>query len=323
MISVIVPVYNVQDYLCACIDSVLKQSYKDFELLLVDDGSTDQSGKICDEYARRDQRVRVFHKENGGVCSARNVGLDHMRGDFCLLVDSDDVIHPDLMARSKELISNYPCECVIYNYKKVEEDFTLCNAPWVNQGPIEHMTRDQAFSEILSGKRFRMLAWNKLYKSSLWEGIRFPEDRSFGDDTSVTYKLIGRCSNVIYTSAPMYYYRDRAGSALHKRISEKNLQLFDAYNELLDYVGSECQQHMGEAADAYLVRMFDLFARLRTSKIAQKEKVRLLNLLRNTCSGKRKLLLKKARMTVKQRVLVRLFFQSPVCFWRLYRMSCR
>ena len=171
MVSVIVPVYNVERYLSACIESVLGQTYSDWELLLVDDGSTDRSGRICDEYAENNSRIRVFHKENGGVSSARNLALDQMRGDFCIMLDSDDLIHPSLLEDTLQIIHDTQTDAVIYGYEKVDEHFSLEKKQSVCEcHSVEILSRNEVVTEILSGRRFRMLACNKLYKTALWGG---------------------------------------------------------------------------------------------------------------------------------------------------------
>jgi glycosyltransferase involved in cell wall biosynthesis len=169
MVSVIVPVYNVKQYLPACIESVLKQTYSDWELLLVDDGSTDGSAQVCDEYARQDSRICVFHKENGGVCSARNLAIDNMTGEFCIMLDSDDLIHPLLLEKTLEIMHETQADAVIYGYEKVADGFTLEQCRQQNEtSQSEILSNNAVISEILIGRRFRMLSCNKLYKKDLF-----------------------------------------------------------------------------------------------------------------------------------------------------------
>ena len=126
-ISVIVPVYNTAQFLPRCIESILSQSFTDFELLLIDDGSTDGSGKICDAYAEKDNRIRVFHKENGGVSSARNLGLDNARGEWVTFVDSDDYVSPVILEKCLESVNGY--DMVVFNYQNVEGDREALGEP--------------------------------------------------------------------------------------------------------------------------------------------------------------------------------------------------
>ena len=266
-VSVIVPVYNVREYLSRCVDSILAQTFADIEVLLIDDGSTDGSGAICDEYAQKDSRVRVFHQENGGVCAARNCGLDEAKGEYYLLCDSDDAIHPKLIEMAIFQAKTNGLDCLIYGYKIVSEEITLAEIQQENRGEeyVELMTRKQVLYEILRGERFRMLACNKLYKADLWKTIRFPVGRKFGDDTSVTYKLMDLCQQVGYVKTPYYYYCMRPGSALHSEVSAANLQLFDAYDELVEHFRKDSGDLLKEAYTAYAVRVFDFLSALKKS----------------------------------------------------------
>lgn len=320
MVSVIVPVYNVERYLPACIESVLGQTYSDWELLLVDDGSTDRSGIICDEYAEKNSRISVFHKENGGVSSARNLALDQMRGDFCIMLDSDDLIHPSLLEDTLQIIHDTQTDAVIYGYEKVDEDFSLeQNQPACVCHSVEILSRNEVVTEILSGRRFRMLACNKLYKTALWGGIRYPIGRKYGDDTSVTYQLMSRCEKVALTTMKYYFYRDRPNSALHTDISEQNLQLFDTYSEMLSFFHAKNPIFDTLAAYAYDMRLFDFFARLKEAPLFSDAKMVILRKVREKCVPHKKQLVNADKLTLHQRILLMSFFISEYLFWIVYR----
>ena len=315
-ISVIVPVYNVEKYLRCCVDSILAQTFTDIEVLLVDDGSTDGSGAICDEYAQKDSRVRVFHKANGGVSSARNLGLDEAAGKYFLLCDSDDVIHPQLLSMAVSEIEQNELDCLIYGYSCVDEEITFeeVRKEIRKKETVELMNREQVLREILRGQRFRMLACNKLYRAELWESIRYPVGRKYGDDTSVTYRLMDLCQKVGYVETPYYYYRMRAGSALQSTVSMERLQLFLSYSELLAYYHDMCPQLTGEAHYAYVVRMFDFFAIVNKSEIADKKKCALYDGLRKISVPFWRELCFCHKITLKQRVLLLMFFFSVNVF---------
>lgn len=320
MVSVIVPVYNVERYLSSCIESVLRQTHSDWELLLVDDGSTDRSGRICDEYAENNSRIRVFHKENGGVSSARNLALDQMRGDFCIMLDSDDLIHPSLLEDTLQIIHDTQTDAVIYGYEKVDEHFSLeKNQSVCECHSVEILSRNEVVTEILSGRRFRMLACNKLYKTALWGGIRYPIGRKYGDDTSVTYQLMSRCGNVALTTMKYYFYRDRPNSALHTNISEQNLQLFDSYSEMLSFFHANNPMFDALAAYAYDMRLFDFFARLKEAPLSVDKQVLMLKKLKDKCILHKKQLVTAEKLTLNQRILLMSFFISEHLFWAVYR----
>lgn len=172
-ISIIVPVYQVEKYISQCIESILAQTFTDFELILVDDGSKDNSGKICDEYAEKDKRIRVLHKENGGLSDARNKGLDNASGNYFMFVDSDDYIAPNM------------AECLYQNIIKEDADIAACNFRYVFEEDVEEDFSTENKAEVLSGKEifynrknernygFWTVAWNKLYKAETFKNMRF------------------------------------------------------------------------------------------------------------------------------------------------------
>lgn len=216
MISVIVPVYNTEQYLPRCIDSILSQSFTDFELLLVDDGSTDGCGKICDSYAEKDSRIRVFHKENDGVSSARNLGLDNAKGEWICFVDSDDELMPNGIRMMAEGISD-EVDLVMAGYNKYGDNNSLIYSLDALKALI--IDKKQAIKEMFSpsdyvyqgyicGKLFRM---NEVMK----RGIRFSKDIYFNEDRLFITQFICLSErNIYYTTGPVYKYYERLGGAM-------------------------------------------------------------------------------------------------------------
>lgn len=321
LVSIIVPIYNVEQYLACCLDSVISQTYRNIEILLIDDGSTDTSGMIAETYGVKDSRIRVFHTANNGVSHARNVGLDAMTGKYCLLLDSDDALHKDAVARSVRLMEHEDLDCVIYKYQTVEDNKFENTIHKIerqkNSELYVYYAHDELMREILTGQRFRMLACNKLYKASLWTNIRYPIGRKFGDDTFVTYQLMDRCTRGGYIEDVLYFYRQREGSALHSKLSIDNLQLFHSYTELLTYYSDNAYGLLDEAYYAYVIRMFDFFARVNNSDLTEQERRRLLEALRRISKPYRKRLCSCTKATYKQRLLLNAFFLSPDIFSKL------
>ena len=201
MISVIVPVYNVENYLAQCLDSVLAQTYKDLEILLIDDGSTDRSGSICDAYQAKDERIRAFHTANRGLSAARNVGLNCAQGEYVAFVDSDDWIEPEMIETlyQKAVVSG--ADVVECSYMKE-----------YRSGFIRYEMRfdeENALNGLLSGK-ISNIVWNKLWKSDCFTNIRFPEGMLF-EDTATTYRVLVNAS-VIGIPDCLYHYRFRDSS---------------------------------------------------------------------------------------------------------------
>ena len=209
LLSIIVPVYNAAPYLPACIESILNQTYKDIELILIDDGSKDNSGEICDDYALRDNRIKVVHKKNGGVSSARNAGLELATGEYVGWVDADDYIEPDMFEYLYKLAINYKADIAECGYASVDGNkVTVANfGKGLEFGEGRFITQKYLDADIFYG------IVTKLYKRSLFEGVRFPEGRIWEDIWLVTYFCL---ETVRYVRNPevKYYYRQTEGSII-------------------------------------------------------------------------------------------------------------
>ena len=210
LISVIVPVYNVEAYLDKCIRSIVDQTYKNLEIILVDDGSPDRSGAICDAWAARDSRIRVIHQKNAGGGAARNAGLDIASGDLIAFVDSDDYLSADMYSHLYELLGRGAdiAECA---YQDVwdssasfpETPFTVTR--WDTQSALEQHIRDRAF---------RQLIWNKLYRRETVGSIRFPVGTRI-DDEFFTYQVLANAGTLIRSDRVCYAYRQQQSSVMH------------------------------------------------------------------------------------------------------------
>lgn len=236
LISVIVPVYNVEKYLRKCIDSIINQTYKALEIILVDDGSPDNCGLICDEYAEKDSRVRVIHKENGGLSDARNAGLDIADGEYIMFVDSDDFVECDM------------CETLYTRLMKDKSDMSLCSIMCVDEGSNQIqdnlslnvddavLTKSEAISKFGTHNACAyVVAWNKLYKRFLWQNIRFPIGR-LHEDEFVAHKLIDKCEKISTVSKRLYNYFQRCNSIMSSNYSVRRLDAIQAYIERLQYM---------------------------------------------------------------------------------------
>lgn len=200
MISVIVPVYKAEKYLRRCIDSILAQTYTDFELLLIDDGSPDRSGEICDEYAKQDSRVRVFHKPNGGVSSARNLGLDNAKGDWITFVDADDYIHSDFLT---EYAKYNDVDLVVGSFEVVgtDEKWTAI----LSDSYYDFDSFRSVFIDLVLRINFTT-PWCKFFKRNLLKDLRFDEKVISGEDTIFVLKYINVIKNLRTNSCPYYFY---------------------------------------------------------------------------------------------------------------------
>ncbi len=233
-ISVIVPVYNAEKYLRRCIDSVLAQTYQDFELLLIDDGSKDSSGAICDEYVAKDARVRVFHKENGGVSSARNVGLDNARGEWITFVDSDDWISKDYL---KEMVMHSDSDLVI-------TDFTVeGEGQWNEDLPVGKWQGNDLNKIIESRIRIARITapWCKLLKKSLIGQIRFYTELTTQEDTLFMFRYLCVVQNIQIIAQKGYHYNRETIGSLSKSLEGNHIQFYD-YLRLLEPIILDLQK---------------------------------------------------------------------------------
>lgn len=205
-VSVIVPVYNVKKYLQKCLDSLLCQTLKDIEILVIDDGSWDGSEKICDEYAKRDDRIRVIHQTNQGLSAARNRGMELAKGEYILFADSDDFVHPDFCRIPYEKALEQKADVVIFHYLKNGSKIPVNQKAALLPGVVE---KERA---IRAGRLYMgNYVWNKIYHRQVLDGILFPEGKLF-EDIATTYRILMQAKRIVCIPDELYYYHKRAGT---------------------------------------------------------------------------------------------------------------
>ena len=232
LISIIVPVYNVEKYLPRCIDSILMQTYSNFEVILVNDGSEDGSGQICDEYAAKDSRIKVIHQSNAGVAAARNVALRSASGDYLGFVDSDDYISSDMCEKVMKLFNQYDVDVVTFDCCRVAEDGKeLGRTETLDEGIL---SQENALAELMRGHMNNYM-WNKVFKRRVFEGIRFPEGRVW-EDMAITHQLFLSADKLYCTTDILYYYCARRDSIIatigEKALGDIYLARYNSYTEL-------------------------------------------------------------------------------------------
>lgn len=229
-ISIIVPVYKVEQYLHQCIDSIIGQTYTNLEIILVNDGSPDGCGKICDEYREKDRRIIVIHKENGGLSDARNAGIRISTGKYIGFVDSDDYIEKDMYEFLYNLIIKYDADISICGrYELKDLDF-----PSNKKYKDICYTKELAIKEILKDDKLRSYAWDKLYKAKLFNDVTYPKGKYY-EDMYTTYKLIQKSNKIVLNASPKYHYRFRKESITNRDFTSKNLDLIGGSEALLDF----------------------------------------------------------------------------------------
>lgn len=223
MISIIIPVYNVENYIVECLDSVAYQTYKDFEVLLIDDGSTDRSSIICDEYSKKDNRFKVFHKENEGLSSARNYGLERVSGEYIFFVDSDDVVRQDALEILLSVLESNELEAA---FSPLEQFFDGSTYDCVSTNSRDYIALDSesCLKKMLMSDGIGHEAPGKLYKASLWKNVRFPVGKLY-EDFLTTYYIVENVKKLAILKKSIYLYRQRKNSIMHVPIREKELEL--------------------------------------------------------------------------------------------------
>lgn len=258
--SIIIPVYNVAAYLPAAIESVLGQTFEDFELILVDDGATDGSGALCDGFARADSRVRAIHQENAGVSAARNTGLEAARGDYIGWVDSDDLIERDMLSRMITLAEEHGADIV-----QCEHD---------RSGSLNDAERTETV-EIMDGPAFvrriftkqggrytnQVALWSKLYRKELFDGIRFPEGRVYEDEQQ-TYKVCLRAEKIVETPDVLYHYVRREDSIITGETPKKMLDKQQALLDRLHYLPEKLPDTRENCARSFIGFSRNILCRL-------------------------------------------------------------
>lgn len=219
-VSIIVPVYNAEKTLERCVDSILNQSYQDFELFLVDDGSADGSGALCDAYARQDSRVRVFHQENAGVSAARNLALDHAAGEYLQFLDSDDWITPDATSSLVRAAREHQCDLVIADFYRV------CGERVSHKGDIDDpgvLTREEYAAHMMENPAdfYYGVLWNKLYRRDIVEAhhLRMDPEISWCEDFMFNLEYIRQACRFYALPVPIYYYVKTKGSLASQSLS--------------------------------------------------------------------------------------------------------
>lgn len=230
LISVIVPVYNVELYLDQCVTTLINQSYHNLDIILVDDGSTDNCPAMCDAWAKRDFRIKVIHKENGGLSDARNAGLEIISGEYVALIDSDDIVDIHMLAQLYQALEENNADIAECDYVKFEDsqpEFTG------GSNAIAVFDTECALRELFLEHTFRYTSCNKLYRREVFSQLQF-EVGKLHEDVFFTYQAFGTANLVVKLDAPLYGYRQRSGSIMGSAFSLRNLDSLEArYRQLL------------------------------------------------------------------------------------------
>ena len=302
-ISVIVPVYNVEKYLCRCVDSIIKQSYKNLEIILVDDGSQDNCGNLCERYAEQDNRVIVIHKANGGLSSARNAGLAIANGEYISFVDSDDWLSTKLYNYCIENITRYDCDIIDFQVALTNGEEVYPKSFVTNSILVEN--KDILFDYLYRGQveKCPFSVCRKLYRKELLYGIRFPECKA-NEDIATNFKILEKARKLIHINVIGYYYFQGNDSSITTgKLKLKDFDLLDASRELCQ-LAEKYDDRIRKLADIKLARSyFSLLAKAAVcgiNKDIRREDLRYLTyMLRNNI-----VMLLKSPMPINRKILV-------------------
>lgn len=281
LISIIVPVYNVFEYVGMCLDSLLSQTYENIEIIIVDDGSTDESGKICDDYAQKyPDKIQVIHISNQGVSVARNRGIEMAKGEYLLFIDSDDWIEPKMIdILIKNLVDNDAdmsiCSVNLNSYKEKDQLEEECH--------IQLFDQNELYKEILGNKHIYGYACNKLLKKSLVGEIRFDETLTVCEDMEFIVRYTEKCMRGVYTTAKLYHYRQRSESVTGDfNYDPRKLSIIKAYEKIVPIYENFCPECTYILLRNYLKINLNIWGRMKISRYEnEKVKSTLLNNIRD------------------------------------------
>lgn len=309
-ISVIIPIYKVEAYLEKCVISVRHQSYQNLEIILVDDGSPDGCGELCDRFAEEDPRIRVLHKENGGLSDARNKGLDIATGEYILFVDSDDFIHPQMV------------EILYRNLQAAEADISVCGFLSVEEGEeVSLALSGESKTEVFEGEEvmhclqhrnlLTVVAWNKLYKRSLFAELRYPKGK-LHEDEFLIHHLLHQCKRIVYTDGKLYYYLQRSGSIMGMLKWNSVADGWQAYEERLAFLRDRGYEQMVVWTKLHMLHYIcKFYEKLEQNKEADK----LLLIWRKQFAALYEELLAAGAMSKEQKQFYKYFVISPKLYY--------
>lgn len=251
-ISIIVPIYKVEKYLDRCIESLVNQTYKNLEIILVDDGSPDNCPAMCDAWKMKDDRIKVIHKANGGLSEARNAGLDIVTGDYIMFVDSDDTIHYQTCEILIIDIYQFDADIAMCDLKKVSDVNLISNTDFIRYKHIHRVYRDDDVYALLFNKKIPliMVACGKLYKKYIFDNLRFDEGK-IHEDEFIIHKILHKCNTFSYVNLPLYNYLQRPNSITSKNFSVKSLNVIEALENRIDFTRQYRHQYLKDAIYQY------------------------------------------------------------------------
>lgn len=270
LISVIIPVYNVEKYLKRCVESVINQTYTNIEIILVNDGSKDDSGKMCDEYKQKDNRIKVIHKENGGLSSARNCGIEIMSGSYVTFIDSDDYVCTNYVEQLHDMIVDNNCDLSMISYGMIfDEEYSINEGKIIDETIV--LNRKSTIIEMMKLRSISQMAWGKLYKSNLFKEIRYPVGKLY-EDLAVIYDILLLTDKIAYNPSKLYKYYIREGSIMQSEFDPSKYYEIELIDKKMDMIERIYPDLLVECNERRLRSYFKTIHRIMSSKNKRKYK---------------------------------------------------
>lgn len=316
-ISVIVPIYNVEEYLTGCVASVSRQTFSDFELILVDDGSPDRCPQLCDGLAKTDSRIRVVHKQNGGLSSARNAGMKLAQGEYLFFLDSDDYLHPMTFETMYRIAREENCDIVSCKFRETQEKYSSYCPQDEGDALCEFFDNREALEKMYSQQHdFSVVACAKLYRTELFREIEYPEGR-LHEDEFTTYKLIFRANKIAFLHAKFYNYYQNPQSITHAAYRLQRLDGLTALKEQLVFLEEKkIQRAYRELQWVYVIQLMEHFYQIK--KLQQRKDI--LDQISSELKSQMKSIRDNPDFNWKRHALWLSFCLSPGLF---HRIRCR
>lgn len=314
LISVVIPVYNVENYIKKCIDSVINQSYKKLEIILVDDGSNDNSSIICDEYKEKDNRIKVIHKKNSGLSEARNSGIDIAKGKYIAFIDSDDYISNDYFEYLYKLLIDNNADIAVCDYQLFSDK--LKNKK--QKEKIETFFSLEILEKMLYGNHNLISAWCKLYKKSLFNNIKYPKGQCY-EDVNTTFLLYEKSQKVVISNLKKYFYLVRKDSITNQNFSERNFDIIKSNDEMIEYLSKYNELEVALKRRKLFSRI-SLLCKMITSNYNGNEKNKIIKYIKNNKND----ILKNKKSSNKDKISVYLLLISERLFeiiWKIYKLN--
>ena len=314
LVTIVVPIYNVEKYLKKCIESILNQTYKNLEIILVDDGSTDKCGKICDEYSLKDSRIKIIHKKNGGLSEARNYGIENANGNYITFIDSDDYLDGEFIENILKIALETKADLVISGLKNVyEKQKDVCAD---NNKYYAKLSKEETYYKVLTQKDIDVTANAKLYKKEIFETIRYPVGELY-EDIKIIDKIIEKANTIVYTKYKGYFYLQRTGSIMYSAISKEKFVLIETMENLLMFIEKKYPKIKNAAVRRYVYCNYHILGRA----ILDNNYYDICKSLRNNILEYKNLIFKEKIYNAKEKIatlILELGLRPYQVFWKIY-----